>query len=724
MDNNIELNENNFLDKVKTKSKSAGETLKYGAHKAIGSITKGGKYLGKSKLSKQAEKQIYKVFDNHKMIKELDKLIDNRAPEFPNDKKNETFLKGLELIGLYYDNLVIAAKESEKPTEVILEVINKEIKALRVYTKKLIDYDLGSVYRVFNEQEDVISGDDTETGTEKRLKSNRAVLTLAGIGSLLGGFKWVLNTEWFTELFGDKVEGFNISKVKEIASDDATYVVGSGQGITQVLNSMYPEANLGPSSTLEDMKTYLSKMGGGDLSEGIKAASSMNPNQSDNIVKGLTELSKMDGSTPLKDALVNEYSGTGKKIGDLLTTKPGMVVSFKKMIIKTVVKKVATVAVKQGAMAAGLSSVLGPVAVGSLALAAAIKIARMKGLRSSRFKDLNTVLQKMVLLTPQDIQKKLGPSYSKIEKLPSLNKALDRDAEQMSLDAGQKSLDTGQKSLDVGQKSLDTGQKSLDVGQKSLPASEKDSELPQPEIDIDSIKDSGEIPFNLFGNKPMPVNKNKIPDQVFNRLVKIFANLEKIKRSSSKNINENYAISKLLNKDSNNILGVTKDFASGKREKGTRFKPTDKDIRHAIIKAVEFKKSLISLIKLTANLMNTEGIEELLGSEFNRLNSSLNRMEVFNNPSKLNSLTTVSFTTNDDSKMSRNDKDEATKETVFQVYRLYRLLNKTFFELTEPEDLGNAVKYFTKNRNDVGQVYNILITLSYIINKISKYENK
>ena len=149
--------ENKFTDWVGDKWQDA----KYELGK-LGSITKGGKLIGKGKIDDESKKQLDKMLEDasNGMIKHMDAAIKKEIPEFPNNKKRDDFLNGLSVIAQLYDSIVAAHNTTiekqlspEDKGYMSADMANSLIKSLRLYMKRLIDYDLSTSYTVFEKEE-------------------------------------------------------------------------------------------------------------------------------------------------------------------------------------------------------------------------------------------------------------------------------------------------------------------------------------------------------------------------------------------------------------------------------------------------------------------------------------------------------------------------------------------------------------------------------------------
>lgn len=431
-----------LFDKIKRGLSGAWDSTKHGLSK-LGTITAGGKYFGQSKAKAAAKGQMDAEMakKGNKMIRDLDKTLKAQIPGFPNVKNKEQFLAGVQAIGQVYESVVAATKLSPDAKGYISpRKANNIIKSLRMYVQKLVDYDLASVYRMFNENDEkyfqenqhilleakAVTGPLTgskETETEKVYKSNKAPLTLLGIGTALGAFSWLVNTDWFKNLFAAKSQ----VPVTEWMSQDTTKVLGTvqpGNGLTQTMNATLG-SKLTAASSPEDFIKGLEKLGNGNAQKGIDLLTQKGglfPDAS-GAKTALTNILKNphgQGDT-LGEIFKGKIAGTGKEIGDVLVTKTGGVIvgAITKMVPKIAMMTV----IKTGAgyaAAKGLGSVLGPLGIGLVAAGALVKGLRYKGLKSSRMKTLKDLLVSMHdLAVPKPVKQNTKDVKSEPKEQPA-----------------------------------------------------------------------------------------------------------------------------------------------------------------------------------------------------------------------------------------------------------------------------------------------------------------
>lgn len=145
--NNNELNENFWQD------------VKYGLSK-LGRYKAGGKIFGKKGTDDKAREEIKEIMkkESNKLLKQVQGEVLTVAPEFPNDRRRVTFLRGIIMYGQLYDSLVAAANKSPKEEGYMApDVANAIIEDMRKVIKKYLDVDLAAVYTVMESKNDDIT---------------------------------------------------------------------------------------------------------------------------------------------------------------------------------------------------------------------------------------------------------------------------------------------------------------------------------------------------------------------------------------------------------------------------------------------------------------------------------------------------------------------------------------------------------------------------------------
>jgi len=248
-------------------------------------------------------------------------------------------------------------------------------------------------------------GDDFKSTRMQTLKSNKLPMTLAGVGTSLGAFSWLANTDWFKHLFDTVSKTTDVETINQTIQNKSELIgnIKPGQGLTQLMNSMN-NAGLTPNTTPEQFLEQVKILGDGDVNAGINALAAkggifVNPTAAKQVLSDIAQNPHGHGDN-LGQIFKGKWAGTGKSIGDTLTCHDSGQV--KAMITSTLTKAVPTIvtktAIKTGAgyaIAKGFGSVLGPIGVGLLAGGALVKLMRLKGQKQSRAATLNMLYQSL-----------------------------------------------------------------------------------------------------------------------------------------------------------------------------------------------------------------------------------------------------------------------------------------------------------------------------------------
>lgn len=383
-----------------------------------GSLEKGGKIFGRSEKEKAAKDQIENVLNkkNREMIKNLDaalKKIKQKGEKlsWPNNEDEFMFRDGAAEIAVVY-NSIVNSKEMDAVAK------NAAIDDLRIYVKKLIDYDLADVYKSFNEnqkkemldeifglsndeklakamakldQEDAggpISAKGDETAVGKGLESNLlpGLLAAGGAGALLA------SSPWFQELLTTTDVTQEPDKIVKIVNDTVVGDATKGDGLTQMLGRLAkgdPAAFKGNTKAVDFFKDIkqlgITPDNPGGLAD--MADNSGDFNKSWEAIKGVMEANP--------DATLTDLFVADGKVNPAFFIKKAA--PLIKRTVTSVIKKGATTAVKGGvgaslgklAAATGLAKMGIPLVAGG----ALIKSLRQKGKDQSRFQVLNQVLK-------------------------------------------------------------------------------------------------------------------------------------------------------------------------------------------------------------------------------------------------------------------------------------------------------------------------------------------
>jgi hypothetical protein len=285
----IQYLENNSNDDVI--SEGIWSKIKYGLSK-LGRYKAGGKIIGKNKVTKDAEDKIRNILnkESNKLLRGLDSTIREVSPEFPNDEKGITFLRGILTMGSLYDSIVAGTKKNQDEEGYMpVDAANKIIADLREIVKKYLDVDLAGVYTtmeseekdglILTEQEkemlfeknwlsrgyDAVKGAkdkamDSMFGAKKGaskprekgsrmgakmdknsgkqdfethrmgkdgLESNTLPVLLNLVGGAMGGLSWLTTTEWFKDLFEETTSITDTEEVKEVVQTSVNDTLGS-----------------------------------------------------------------------------------------------------------------------------------------------------------------------------------------------------------------------------------------------------------------------------------------------------------------------------------------------------------------------------------------------------------------------------------------------------------------------------------------------------------------
>ncbi len=388
----------------------------------LGRVTKGGKFIGRTKQSLAAAEQIGKLLGDqtNKLIIALDKNLKQKFPEFPNIESKDSFTEGIAAIETVY-NSIIAENKKKKIDSVSA---NKLIANLRIYTKKLADYDLAQVYQYMTEEESEdkntpllekaptqISGKEGEgTETMKVNKSNKLPMVLGIIGGGLGGFSFLTHTEWFKDLIGGIFGkgGDAVSALKDVSSAKETFNapvsqfvdanVKPGEGLYKFFQRVFPDAGITETAPKEKMAELISKFGNGDLQKGADSMKGMFIKPDTGVSELVNRLQDPNLKT-LNDVFPSgtQYDGTGKSVFGILAGG-----GLKTQLMTAVSAAAGKAAIKAGAAGivtggggAVAATVLGVIGLTAVSAAIALKLLRSHGQKKSRLKELEDLVLRM-----------------------------------------------------------------------------------------------------------------------------------------------------------------------------------------------------------------------------------------------------------------------------------------------------------------------------------------
>lgn len=394
-------------DGIQELNEGLWEKIKYGLSK-LGRYKAGGKIFGKGKVDKEWIEKVKAIIDKkgNEVIKTLDAKIKETNPKFPNNEKEEQFLKTVMEIAAVYDSIVGSTqKKVGEKGYLPIDIANGVIEDLAIYVKKFLDVDLAAVYTTMDEAKkapapplqakDVRTQLQGKVGTDsiKRdsqqmatLKSNKLPLVLAGVGTALGALGWLAQTQWMQDLIirifgaGSPAEDAVIQTINGGAPDAEGFVHWASQIQGTPIQTGADVQAFIDKFGIENVQQMFMENGGGTVEEqGQKLLQLIG---GENANKSVTEL-------------FNEKTYGDMKMGRNLfgVSTAGRFVA--RVVIKQAVKAVAGAGAGVAASVAGIGSVLVPLGIGLIATGALVKLLRMKGQKQSRAKTLNDLFQSL-----------------------------------------------------------------------------------------------------------------------------------------------------------------------------------------------------------------------------------------------------------------------------------------------------------------------------------------
>lgn len=280
--------------------------IKYGLSK-LGRYKAGGKIIGKNKVTKDAAEKVRKILnkESNKLLRGLDDKIKEVSPEFPNDEKGFTFLRGILTIGAVYDSIVAGTKKSEGEEGYIpVDMANQIIGDLRTIVTKYLDVDLAGIYTTMESEEKdglILTEQEKEMLSEKNwlskgydavkgakdkamdgmfgakkgaskpreagsrmgarmdpnsgkqdfetkrmgkdgLESNRLPAILTALGGAMGAASWMLQTEWFKDLVSETVTTPAEWGTEEIQSTIENNINVDPNGLSYTIQNNLPDS--------------------------------------------------------------------------------------------------------------------------------------------------------------------------------------------------------------------------------------------------------------------------------------------------------------------------------------------------------------------------------------------------------------------------------------------------------------------------------------------------
>jgi predicted phage tail protein len=394
-------------DGVQELNEGLWEKIKYGLSK-LGRYKAGGKIFGKGKVDKEWVQKVKVIIDKkgNEVIKTLDAKIKETNPKFPNNEKEEDFLKTVMEIAAVYDSIVGSTQKNvDEKGYLPIDIANGVIEDLAIYVKKFLDVDLAAVYTTMDEAKkapapplqakDVRTQLQGKVGTDsiKRdsqqmatLKSNKLPLVLAGVGTALGALGWLAQTQWLQDLImrifdaGSPAEDAVIQTINGGAPDAEGFVHWASQIQGTPIQTGADVQGFIDKFGIENVQQMFMQNGGGTVEE-----------------QGQKLLQLIGGENAGKPVgeLFNEKTFGDMKLGRNLfgISTAGKFVA--RVVIKQAVKAVAGAGAGIAASVAGIGSVLVPLGIGLIATGALVKLLRVKGQKQSRAKTLNDLFQSL-----------------------------------------------------------------------------------------------------------------------------------------------------------------------------------------------------------------------------------------------------------------------------------------------------------------------------------------
>lgn len=456
-------------------NESFWDDVKYGLSK-LGRYKAGGKVLGKKETDEASKLELREIMkkESNKLLKQVYGEVDIVAPEFPNDRKKITFLRGIIMYGQLYDSLVAAAKKDPKEEGYMSpEVVNSIIEDMRKVVKKFLDVDLKAVYTVAESKQDNITDEDIfelsqtlelealneeeeflkklsqlkdkamdklfgakkgsdaeqkttkgqsaklqktsgETNVEsermKTLQSNKLPLVLAGLGGTLGALGWLAQTEWMKNLI---IDWFGGDKVVTNTQEIVTKITGGdadSKGLVHWMSQINKAQGGGDIKTGADVTEFINKFGGVENMKGFFIG-----NGGGDAMRQAEILQQVCSGNPTAGVgqIFTKAAGTfGSMKGGQNLFGISNQANFVGKTIKTQVTKqlVKGTGTAIAAKVAGVGKILTGVGIALVATGAVVKLLREKGQRQSRAKTLNDLLQSLVFV---EVGAKKGGDESK-----------------------------------------------------------------------------------------------------------------------------------------------------------------------------------------------------------------------------------------------------------------------------------------------------------------------
>jgi len=177
---NIEkINVEDKIDENLGTLKNFWQDAKYNLSKILGRYKVGGKIFGKRKVDEESKEEIKSIMkkESNKLLKQVYDEVLNKAPEFPNDRKKVTFLKGVIIYSQFYESILASVQKNPEDEGYLSPIAaNQIIIDLRKVVKKHLEVDLKSIYKAFeSKKEEFFESEMYQFEEELRLNEEKIV---------------------------------------------------------------------------------------------------------------------------------------------------------------------------------------------------------------------------------------------------------------------------------------------------------------------------------------------------------------------------------------------------------------------------------------------------------------------------------------------------------------------------------------------------------------------
>lgn len=440
---------------------SSLENLKRGVSKLsnkLSNLTKGKKRKAAQKEDIENAYEVLSDSDANYLIVSTYKFIMRKSPEFPNDTKRFTFLRGIITYAQLYDSIVDATrKEEDEEGFLHYKDANKLIFNLRKIVKRHLDVDLESGYKYMESnthndfirlEKDLYSeyrineeimgtlrkakdkvmdftfGKEKDDGIELKgsrqyaklkkykglrnmksitmsdIDSNAIPKILVKLGAALGMLGWLAKTEWMKDLimnyFSNPEEvTAKFESLEQIELDGGSY---NPNGLVAWMEDINVAEGAGEINTGQDVLDFIDKYGKENMSGFFEGNGGGDPKLQ---VETMYDLVSSNPDARVEDIFTKAAGTFGHKAGTIFS------ISRSAVLCLTRIKKVthsytyvtdpgAVVGAGVASKVAGIGSILSSIGIALVVSGAVVKLLKEKAKRSSRAALLNTLLQSMV----------------------------------------------------------------------------------------------------------------------------------------------------------------------------------------------------------------------------------------------------------------------------------------------------------------------------------------